>query len=175
MKKIVILGALLLSLLGCASAPPEAEVKLYLLPGQEAPGNDKVYLNNALGLRVRVRFSTLAELSRESFSTKYHRLDCLTVLPLAGLKKAAFEVVIENPRRVNFVLKKVVQVESPAGGANLLPASEEEIYSGSAESKAWQLEGPIIKGRSVILGAKVYVDGEEFPSLQLGDALYEAR
>lgn len=160
MRKLV----LIMTLLALTACSPKM---LIMNNGAPAPDNTVMLKNDSSGLTVAFNFRKVVKESEESFSSEYLDFNKKTYISDKA-EAIILDLWVYNPKGHKYQVNKLVEIH---GGNH--SKTDKMIYKGSATTKRFQLNGPVVPGKEVRLGAFVRIG--ELPIFFAGDAWYKVR
>ena len=162
MKRVALLMVLLFLGCGCGTT-----VKL-IQHGPFTPLNG-IEARSSVGMNFKFDFCRYYEESEESVVS-----ECFPLNQGVAIKRSSKSVVLNlwldnREYRHDIRVVKRIKIWNPSTGKS--EVTEREIYSGNDDFKAFQLQGPIVPGKAVIMSAVVY-GKRNLPLLMAGDAIY---
>lgn len=163
------------AILGCQGGEIMKRHVIELSNGFPVPGHQKSWHHFETDIKATAHAVRRVETSQDSVCPQYLSLDQKSIIKADGTVEVALELLIENPSRNHFRIKKIVEMtdgKSPQ-------VAENEIYDtkkdGLTERKFWQLKGPIdLFGKDIFVRVEILNENGE-KILALGNLHYLLR
>jgi len=125
--------------------------------------NESTMIENPGGIKLTYEFCRIYEQSKESLYPEYLPMEKTAMIPRYKTRSVALNVWVYNPNKTEYTLQKIMEVDGEL--------EKSTIYWGTAESKRFQLQGPLDFEERVSIHAVIY--SRDVPLLFTDEARYE--
>ena len=162
MRRKLLLVILLVGLCSCST-------KLVVMNnGAPVPDNSVRLTNDSSGLMVQFNFRVVTEQGEDSYDFEFPDFNKRVYIS-KDAKVVALDLWVYNPKGHKYRVNKLIEAKR----GSKLSRTERTIYEGRAETRRFQLAGPLEPGVEVRLGAIIQVG--KLPLFFAGEAWYKMR